>query len=313
MMGVTSQENDLPLISIALCTYNGEKYLEKQLQSILSQTYTNLEVVIVDDGSMDGTEDIILKYSRADRRIRFYKNAVNLGFNKNFERAVVLSTGQYIAISDQDDIWKKDKIAALYANIGDNWVVFSNSDLINEKEELLGDQLVKQVDLDSLSYKSFLFINHVTGHTSLLDREFLTCYLPIPERGYYDWWMGFVAAYHGKIVFLNKVLTLHRVHAESVVQQKILSNFDKKSRELLNFNIVKEQLNNFRNYRFLEERDKAFLQEYEKAYTRSWDRFSFRLYWFYLKNFDEIHLNRKDKSFLSKMNFLRKISGPVHG
>ena len=312
-MGAVDQDKNLPLISIALCTYNGEKYLEKQLQSILSQTYPNLEVVVVDDGSADGTEEIILKYSKIDPRIKFFKNTKNLGFNKNFERAVMLSTGEYIAISDQDDIWKKDKISTLHSNIGDNWVIFSNSDLVNEKEELLGEQLVKQVDLNNLSHKSFLFINHVTGHTSLFSREFLTYYLPIPAQGYYDWWMGFIAAYHRKIIFLNKVLTLHRVHSESVVQQKILSNFDKSSREVLNFNIVKQQLNNFQNYRFLKERDKAFLQEYEKAYTKSWDRFSFRLYWFYLKNFDEIHLNRKNKSFLSKINFVRKISGPVRG
>ncbi len=306
------QDKSLPLISIALCTYNGEKYLEKQLTSILSQTYSNLEVVVVDDGSTDGTEDLIVKYAATDDRIKFFKNDVNLGFNKNFERAISLTTGDFIAISDQDDVWAKEKIAALHENISDNWVIFSNSELVDEKGEALGGRLLEQVDLNNVSYKNFLYINQVTGHTSLFSRDFLDYYLPIPVKGYYDWWMGFVAAYHGKIVYLDEVLTMHRVHSQSVVQQKVLTNFDRKSREVLNYNIVKQQLDNFRNYKFLKERDKAFLQEYEKAYTKSWDKFSFRLYWLYLKNFDAIHLQRKNKSFLSKANFLRKISGPVN-
>lgn len=196
----------------------------------------------------------------------------------------------------------------LLEHIGNHWVIFSNSELVNEKEEPMGGKLIEQVDLDQLSHKSFLFINHVTGHTSLFHREFLKYYLPIPEQGYYDWWMGFIAAYHEKIIFINKVLTKHRVHTQSVVQQKIHSNFDKKSRSIFNYNMV----NNFKNYIQLKEKDRVFLQEYDKAYTKSLDKFSLRLYWFYLKNFDEIHLNRKNKSFLSKVNFLRKISGPVH-
>lgn len=301
-----------PLISIALCTYNGEKFLEKQLQSILSQTYSNLEVVIVDDQSTDGTEEIVLEFSKADPRIKFFKNPENLGFNKNFEKAISLSKGEYIAISDQDDIWNPEKISMLFEHIGDNWVIFSNSALVNEQEVPTGENLIEQVDLDHLQYKSFLFINHVTGHTSLLRREFLKYYLPIPEQGYYDWWMGFIAAYHEKIIFIDKILTKHRIHSQSVVQQKINTNFDKNSRGIFNYNLIKQHLNNFLNYNRLKDKDRAFLQEYDKAFKISSNRFSLPLYWFYLKNFDDIHLNRKNKSLLSKLNFLRKISGPFH-
>lgn len=306
------QEEDLPLISIALCTYNGGKYLEMQLQSILSQTYPNLEVVIVDDRSTDETEDLILQYLKIDKRIKFFKNPNNIGFNKNFERAISLTTGEYIAISDQDDIWKKEKIEILYKNIGNNWVIFSNSELINEKEESLGKRLIEEVDLSKLSYRSFLYRNYVTGHNTFFHRAFLDYYLPIPEQGYYDWWMGFIAAYHRKLFFLDSVLTQHRVHSQSVVQQSILAHEDIQSARKLNYDVVSQHLSNFRKYKFLEKKDRLFLQEYEKAYSKSLDRFSFNLYWFYLWNFDEIHLERPNKSFLSKANFLRKISGPVN-
>lgn len=300
------------LISVALCTYNGGKFIEKQLQSILSQTYGNLEVIIVDDQSTDNTVAILGKYQKADHRIKLYENPKNLGFNKNFERAIGLSTGEFIAISDQDDIWEKEKIAKLHKHIADRWVIFSNSDLIDENEQPLGKKLVEEVDLDQLSHRSFLFINHVTGHTSLFRREFLKYYLPIPEAGYYDWWMGFIAAYHGQLVFLDQVLTRHRVHSQSVVQQTIQSHFDKKARNRLNYKLVNQHLNNFKEYKFLKEKDRAFLRQYEAAYISSLDKFSFKLYWFHLKHFDEIHLNKRNKSFLSKINFIRKISGPVN-
>src|ERR1700748_3070750 len=94
-----------PLVSVAMCTYNGEKYIRQQLDSILNQTWRNLEIVIVDDGSSDDTFAIISEYAEKDSRIKCFKNEVNLGFNKNFEHAVELTTGDYIAISDQDDIW----------------------------------------------------------------------------------------------------------------------------------------------------------------------------------------------------------------
>lgn len=297
-----------PLISVALCTYNGEKYLQQQLESILSQTYKNLEVIVVDDKSVDKTEDIIYQYMKTDKRIKFYSNAHNLGFNKNFEKAISLSTGDYIAISDQDDLWELNKIEDLYKNIKNNWLIFSNSALIDSRGEPLGEFLMKQVDLKQMDFRNFLFSNYTTGHTSMIHRDFLKFYLPIPNEGFYDWWMGFIAAYHKKIIFYNEVLTKHRVHNDSVIQAKILSNSDMKSRHNLVFNVVKQQLNNFKNYPYLQLKDKIFLEEFENAYTNGSKGFSFKLFWLYLKHFNQIHPDRKNKSFLSKVNYLRKIS-----
>jgi glycosyltransferase involved in cell wall biosynthesis len=103
----------LPLVSIAMCTYNGAKFMAKQLESIINQTYKNLEIVIVDDRSTDDTVAIVEQFAKNDERIKFYQNETNLGFNKNFEKAVNLTTGDYISISDQDDIWLPTKIEDL--------------------------------------------------------------------------------------------------------------------------------------------------------------------------------------------------------
>ena len=131
-----------PLISIALCTYNGSRFLEKQVMSILNQTYKNIELIVVDDCSTDNTFEIIKQLSFQYPQIKPYRNPKNLGFNKNFEKAISLSTGAYIAISDQDDIWLKDKLQRLYDHIGDKWLVFSNSEWVDEDENKLGRQIL---------------------------------------------------------------------------------------------------------------------------------------------------------------------------
>ena len=78
-----TQEN--PLVSIALCTYNGERYLARQLDTLIEQDYPNLEIIITDDVSSDGTLEILKQYREKDSRIQFHQNAENLGFIKNFE------------------------------------------------------------------------------------------------------------------------------------------------------------------------------------------------------------------------------------
>src|ERR1700742_869803 len=102
-----------PLVSIALCTYNGERFLSKQLDSLLSQTYINIEIIIVDDGSHDNTWNILIDYAQKNKRLQISQNARNLGHTCNFERAIKLCNGDYIAIADQDDIWESDKIKTM--------------------------------------------------------------------------------------------------------------------------------------------------------------------------------------------------------
>src|SRR5690606_18169426 len=102
---------------IALCTYNGGKYLIEQLDSLVKQDYPNIEIIIVDDCSKDTTLSILNSYSLHYPNIKIHVNENNLGYKKNFEKAIQLCNGEYIALSDQDDIWKLDKISKLINSI----------------------------------------------------------------------------------------------------------------------------------------------------------------------------------------------------
>src|SRR5829696_3658650 len=123
-----------PAISVVLCTYNGGKYLASQIDSILAQTYPNFELIICDDVSVDHTVDILQQYAKKDRRIRIFLNKFNLGFNKNFEQALQLATGKWIAIADQDDVWVPQKLAVLYNLVDDHhWLIHSyNAEFKND-------------------------------------------------------------------------------------------------------------------------------------------------------------------------------------
>ena len=101
------------MISIALPTYNGEKYIREQLDSIYNQTLVPDEVVVVDDCSTDNTVNILEEYSQR-YGLKYFVNDSNIGYNKNFEKAIRLCAGDYIALSDQDDVWFPTKIQVSY-------------------------------------------------------------------------------------------------------------------------------------------------------------------------------------------------------
>jgi len=103
------------MVSIALATYNGERFLKEQLDSILEQSYTDIEIIACDDCSTDSTPQILEDYQKKDSRLKVYFNEKNLGFKKNFEKCISLCDGDYIALSDQDDVWTKDHIACCKA------------------------------------------------------------------------------------------------------------------------------------------------------------------------------------------------------
>jgi glycosyltransferase involved in cell wall biosynthesis len=290
-----------PLISVALCTYNGEKYIKDQLESIIGQSYKNLEIVIVDDVSVDSTRDIINSYAKNDNRIKWYQNDFNLGFNLNFEKAISLTVGDYIAISDQDDVWLPQKLQMLFDNIKDNWLIFSNSRYVGDTKR---GKLLKDFNLPG-NYKGILLRNYVTGHTSLFSRKFLNYVLPFPQKGYYDWWMGFVAAYHYKIAFLDQVLTLYRVHGDSIIQNRLNAGNVK----LQEYENTLEMLIAFAGYKNLKAEDKYFINDLKQGYQlrKSVIR-SIPLMELIVKYYRELFPNRALWKVLTKYKFAKNFS-----
>ena len=100
----------MPVISIVMATYNGGLYLEQQMESIVVQTYPNIEIIIVDDCSTDNTIEILQMFQQKYSNIKLFNNAANLGYIKNFEKGCSLASGEYIALCDQDDYWHPDKL-----------------------------------------------------------------------------------------------------------------------------------------------------------------------------------------------------------
>lgn len=110
-------------VSVVLCTYNGERYIREQLESVLTQTYPLYEIIISDDCSSDHTWEIVKEYEdRYPDLIRYYQNETNLYWWRNFYKAMLLAKGDYIAFCDQDDVWNPDKIGKQIEAIGDNYV-----------------------------------------------------------------------------------------------------------------------------------------------------------------------------------------------
>ncbi|MGN0728895.1 glycosyltransferase [Treponema sp.] len=150
-------------VSIALATYNGEKYLREQLNSILSQSIQDFELIACDDCSTDSTLQILNEYVEKDIRIKVFANEKNLGFKKNFEKAILLCSGDYIALSDQDDIWTEKHLQVLLENIGKNDLVGANAFLCDEKAKSTGIDLLSCSRIDFLPKTKdewFFFLLH---------------------------------------------------------------------------------------------------------------------------------------------------------
>lgn len=205
-----------PLISIAMCTYNGESYVGAQLASLLAQTWPHLEIVVVDDNSIDGTLTIIAEYARKDTRIKFFRNSENLGINKNFNLAISLCHGEFIAPCDQDDIWHPDKLSRLHAIIENHVLSYCDSELITADGSSMNMRISDRIHMyHGNDPVVFAFWNCVSGHAMLFRRELLTRALPIPDVKFHDWWFAFLATTHGSIAYLDEPLVQYRQHAHA--------------------------------------------------------------------------------------------------
>ena len=218
-----------PLISVALCTYNGAEFLPQQLDSLLAQDWDNLEIVAVDDGSTDGTRGILQHYASRDSRISVHLNDRNLGFLLNFEKAFSLARGEFIAPCDQDDWWHPGKLRGLHAAIGNHAMAYCDSLLVDSNGRSLG----RQVSDVLLMYEgqdpaAFVFGNCVSGHAMLARRTLVERAIPFPKAGFHDWWMAFVAASTEGLTYVPEPWVHYRQHAAAQTNLSGQTNRPKK-------------------------------------------------------------------------------------
>ncbi len=218
--------NGSTTISVAMCTCNGAPYLRQQLESITAQTHPPNELVVCDDRSTDNTVTILKNYMAGSTfPVHLFFNEHQLGPTNNFEKAISLCTGNLVALSDQDDIWRSDKlewIADAFARSPQAGAVFSNADVVNEHGDPLGLSLWQDYfnKSDRLKFAEghatevLLRHNVVTGATLALRAEFRNLLLPIPSQWLHDAWIALMIAACADIVPLPEPLIQYRRHSQ---------------------------------------------------------------------------------------------------
>lgn len=202
-----------PLISVVMCTYNGALYIEDQLKSIMNQSIIPAEVIICDDRSTDETVVILKRFEKEYKQIKVIINESQLGFNKNFEKALSLANYDLIAISDQDDIWAIEKLNILASSFAkDSSVVYCNS--IRFKDTIPTDLLPSKTyrRVEGTCVKKLFLYNTCSGHAMMIKKKFLKNILPFPSKGFYDWWIAMIACCNGGLSYVNKTLVFQRLH-----------------------------------------------------------------------------------------------------
>jgi glycosyltransferase involved in cell wall biosynthesis len=214
--------------SIAMCTFNGARHLPEQLQSIAAQTRLPDELVVCDDGSTDATREILERFAASvPFEVSLHLNEQNLGSTKNFERAICLCGGDFIALSDQDDIWLPAKLAQLEAefdrapSVG---LIFSDAEIIEEAGSRAGSSMWEQLPLrpaelrrlqSSRALDELLPGATVTGATMAFRSRFKELVLPIPDglTIIHDGWLAVMVAAVSEVLPLPAPLVRYRQHS----------------------------------------------------------------------------------------------------
>ncbi|MBO7484717.1 MAG: glycosyltransferase family 2 protein [Spirochaetaceae bacterium] len=213
------------MISIAMTTYNGQKYLAEQIDSILAQSYLDFEFIISDDCSTDLTRQILLEYEKKDKRIKLHFNEKNLGFKKNFEQAVRLCSGDFIALADQDDVWTENHLEILMNNIGKADLVGADAVITDSNLNPLGYTMQDVTGIKiNQSDSAFLFLHELysnifQGTACLFRAAILDSLLPIPECAlFHDHWAALTAGIGNGLSYSTEPVLLYRQHEEQVTE-----------------------------------------------------------------------------------------------
>jgi glycosyltransferase involved in cell wall biosynthesis len=206
-------------ISVALTSYNGAPYIEKQLDSLIGQTLPADEIVVCDDGSTDGTREILSRYDTAYPGVfKLFFNSVNRGYVSNFEYALSLTSGEYLFTCDQDDIWEKTKIESLVRGIRGNLLIHHDAVLIDKNGRVLSPSFTKLVKKRvKPSFYDLFFLNSVTGCACMFKRELLRSIPSFPKKVPHDWWLALAAVRHNKLDYLPEPLIYYRQHDANLI------------------------------------------------------------------------------------------------
>lgn len=244
-------------VAICMATYNGEKYISEQINSILNQTYQNFVIYIRDDGSTDNTMSVIESMASGDERIKIIRDNLKLrSAHKNFAEVLKIATEsdefEYFMFCDQDDFWLENKIELCIERIrkciaeyGRNIPILVHTDLmvVDSKLTVLSESFMKYRALDAYETRlnRLLVQNNVTGCTMMWNKSLNGIINLSDERVVmHDWWMTIVASLTGKIIFIDKPTIKYRQHENNVVGATKVKSLKFILNRLLMSNKIKE-------------------------------------------------------------------------
>ena len=272
---------------------------------MLQQTWPNIEIIISDDHSGDNTLLILQQYEN-DPRFRISHQPENIGAIQNFEYAIRQATGEYIAFCDQDDIWLPEKIEKLYNAIGDQWLVYSDSILVDEGGQSLQKNLSQLRRMYSgKDSRGFIFSNVVWGHAMLVSKRLIGEVLPIPAGIPHDIWFAVRATTLTGIKYLDLPLTLYRQHSKTItttIAQKAITRPHEKR-----YTDFEEKLNWIGLLRDNENgKKRSFYEELYRLYSeKAKSVFAWPLFFFMLKH-QAVLFQFTNKNLLSRLIEIRK-------
>lgn len=241
-------------VAVIMSTYNGEKFVREQLDSILNQTYPNIEIVVRDDGSKDDTVKIIKEYEKKHNNIRLYEGP-NLGFIKSFFKLLEIANADYYAYADQDDVWMENKIE-LAVNLLDKQddskpnMAFGNSDYYDENMNLIG----KGETHRKCEFKRALFACITQGMTMTINQKAKDMIVNNPPKScfFHDWWTYLICISMGNVSYSDVTTVKYRRMKTNATSegQGVFSVLKWRIKNLLINNQIKdikEQMINFKN------------------------------------------------------------------
>jgi len=212
------------LISVVMPAYNAEKYINQAVRSVLGQTYSNIELIIIDDSSKDNTFEIMRGYADSDTRVRIYRNSKNCGVSYTRNFGVSVSNGDWIAFIDSDDVWTKEKLEKQLAYINCNpeaKIIFTGSSFIDENDQPIGNGYCLMVP-DKINFRELLKQNLISCSSVLVRKECLQKFKMMNDDIHEDFavWLRILKD-EGYAIGINEPLLRYRMSGNSKSSNKL--------------------------------------------------------------------------------------------
>lgn len=203
-------------ISVAMATFNGEKFIKEQIISILNQLNENDELVISDDKSTDLTREIIADFIKNDNRIKLIDGRCK-GISQNFENAIINCSNEYIFLSDQDDIWDNNKVSAILSTFEKSNcdLILHNARIFTEDNDYSTATFFQKRGCRKGIFNNIIKNSYI-GCCMAFKADMKNYFLPFPKKiPMHDQWIGLICEKYGKVQFIDTPLILYRRHSNN--------------------------------------------------------------------------------------------------